>query len=115
MKPKSSSGFNGISSKVLRELSESTLDVLAHIFNQYFNTGNFPSGFKLPKVVPVFKKGNSTDLSNFRPISLTWHLKNFGKAMHKRMLLFLNRNHALSDFQFGFRPNYSTPTACTFS
>ena len=33
--------------------------------------------------------------------------------MHKRMLSFLNRNHALSEFQFGFRPNYSTPLACT--
>ena len=29
------------------------------------------------------------------------------------MLSFLNRNHALSDFQYGFRPNYSTSTACT--
>ena len=33
--------------------------------------------------------------------------------MHKRMLFFPNHNYALSDFQFGFRPNYSTPLACT--
>ena len=33
--------------------------------------------------------------------------------MHKRMLSFLNRNHALSAFQFGFHPNYSTSLACT--
>ena len=31
--------------------------------------------------------------------------------MHKSMLSF--RNHALSEFQFGFRPNYSTSLACT--
>ena len=29
------------------------------------------------------------------------------------MLSFLNRNHALSEFQFGFHPNYSTSLACT--
>ena len=32
--------------------------------------------------------------------------------MHKGMLSFLNRNHALSEFQFGFRPNCSTSLAC---
>ena len=82
------------------------------IFNQSFNTGKFPSSFKLAKVVPAFKNGNSTDLNNYRPISL---LNTFSKilesAMHKRILSFLNRNHALSEFQFGFRPNYSTSLA----
>ena len=98
----------------MRELPEFILKVLAHDFNQSFNAGKFPSKFKLAKVVPAFKKGNSTDLNNYRPISL---LKTFSKilekAMHKRMLSVLNCNHALSEFQFGFRPIYSTSLACT--
>ena len=114
IKPKSSSGCDGIPSKLLCELPESILEVLAHIFNQSFNAGKFSSRFKLAKVVPVFKKGKSTDLNNYRPISLlNTFSKILEKAMHKRMLSFLNRNHALSEFQFGFRPNYSTPLTCT--
>ena len=113
-KPKSSSGCNGIPSKLLRELPESILKVLAHIFTQSFNAGKFPSRFKLAKVVPVLKKGNSTDLNNYRPISLpNTFSKILEKSMHKKMLCFLNHNHALSEFQFGFRPNYSTSLACT--
>ena len=69
-KPKSSSGCNGIISKLWCELPELILKTLAHIFNQSFNTGKFPSSFKLAKVVFVFKKGNSADLNNYRPISL---------------------------------------------
>ena len=56
IKPKSSSGCDGIPSKLLLELPESILEVLAHIFNQSFNAGKFPSRSKLAKVVPVFKK-----------------------------------------------------------
>ena len=53
-------------------------------------------------------------MNNYRPISLlNTFSKILEKAMHKRMLSFLNRNHALSEFQFGFRPNYSTSLACT--
>ena len=114
IKPKSFSGCDGIPSKLLRELPESILEVLAHIFNQFFNAEKFSSRFELAKVVPVFRKGNSTDLNNYRSISLlNTFSKILEKAMHKRMLSFLNRNHALSEFQFGFRINYSTPLACT--
>ena len=115
IKPKSSSACDGIPSTLLRELPESILEVLAHIFNQSFNTGKFPSSFKLAKVVTAFKIGNSTGLNNYRPISL---LNTFSKILekekHARMLSFLNRNHALSEFQFGFRSNYSTSFACTY-
>ena len=114
IKPKSSLGCDGISSKLLRELPEPTLEVLAHIFNQSFITGKFPSSFKLTKVVTVFNKRDSRDLNNCKPISLlNTFSKIFEKAMHKKLLSFLNRNHALSDFQFGFHANYSTSTACT--
>ena len=54
IKPKSSLGCDGILSKLLRELLESILEVLAHIFNQSFNTGKFPSRFKISKSCSCF-------------------------------------------------------------
>ena len=59
IKTKASSGCDGILSELLRELPKSILEVLAHIFNQSFNTGKFTSSLKLANVVPVFKKGIS--------------------------------------------------------
>ena len=84
MKPKSSSGCDGIPSKLLRELPESILEVLAHIFDQSFNTVKFPSSFNLAKVVPGFKKENSTDFNNYKPISLLNTSEILEKAMHKK-------------------------------
>ena len=42
---KCSSECNSIPSKLLHELPEPTWEVLAHIFNQSFNTGKFSSTF----------------------------------------------------------------------
>ena len=40
------------------------------MINQVFNTGIFPERLKLAKVIPVFKKGDSKLINNYRPISL---------------------------------------------
>jgi len=70
IKPKSSTGSDGIPSKHLRELPKVILEILAYIFNQSIVTGKFISSFKTAKVVPVFKQGNSVLLNNYIPISL---------------------------------------------
>ena len=44
---------------------------LSIIFNQIFKTGKIPDKWKLANVVPVFKKGDKSSVTNYRPISLT--------------------------------------------
>ena len=85
---------------------------LVHIFNVSFSTGIFPSNLKIAKVIPVFKKGDPHLFQNYRPISL---LPCFSKLIEKcatnRLYSFLSKKHILSDFQFGFRPNFCTAHA----
>ena len=38
--------------------------------NQMITTGIFPNAFKVAKIIPIFKKCNSSLLVNYRPISL---------------------------------------------
>ena len=45
--------------------------ILCSLFNKSFNEGVFPDCFKIAKVIPLHKKGNTNILDNFRPISLS--------------------------------------------
>ena len=63
--------------------------------------------FKLARVIPIYKKGNKSILSNYCPISL---ISVFGKIMEKlmynRLIDFLNKNNVFYSSQFG-RANHS--------
>ena len=45
-------------------------DALAKVINASFSQGVFPQTLKTARVVPIFKNGAKTDVSNYRPISL---------------------------------------------
>ena len=70
IKPKSSCGLDEFPTKLLRYLPNSTLDLLAHLFNLSLSTGNYISVFKVAKVTLVYKNGNAQVVSNYRPISV---------------------------------------------
>ena len=58
LKPSTSSGVDGISSNLLKQIIPEIIDVLIHIFNCSLSTGNIPSKLKIAKVNPVFKSGD---------------------------------------------------------
>ena len=66
---KSSSGHDGISNKLFILLKMELSKSLTLIINQMI-TGVFPDSFKISKITPLFKKGDVSLLSNYRPISL---------------------------------------------
>ena len=45
-------------------------DELMTIFSLSLKTGIFPEKMKIAKVSPIFKKGDKSILSNYRPISV---------------------------------------------
>ena len=92
--------------KILKTVISKPLEVL---FNASFETGIVPDSFKLANVIPVYKKGSQTSLSNYRPISL---LSVFDKLLEKlmcnRLVNFLEKKKIIFDNQFGFRSKHST-------
>jgi hypothetical protein len=56
---------------------------LLHIFNLSFINGIIPQQLKIAKIVPVFKSGDSTNVDNYRPISLSNY---FSKIIEKMLL-----------------------------
>jgi len=72
----------------------------------------FPERLKYSEVKTLFKKGSTTELSNYRPISLlTSFSKIIEKIIYKRLYNYLLKHNILAKEQFGFREGLSTDTA----
>ena len=88
--------------------SNNICTILSDLINKSFNEGIFANELKLAKVVPIFKSGKRTDLSNYRPISLLSVFSHFfEKTMHVRLESFLRKHSTIYDYQFGFRKQHS--------
>jgi hypothetical protein len=86
IKSKDSSGYDEISSKILKISAHYVLSPLTFIFNKILTTGVFPERMKFSEVKPLYKKGNTAELSNYRPISLlTSFSKIFKKIIYDRL------------------------------
>jgi hypothetical protein len=86
---------------------------LTHLCNAMLNTGIFPERLKFAVVEkPVFKKGKSHEISNYRPISLlTSFSKIIGKLIYTRLITHIEANNFLVQEQYGFRSHSSTEKA----
>ena len=71
-----SSGFDGISVCLLKKIIHNIVDPLSHIFNLSLSTGICLNSLKIAKIIPIFKKDDPSQISNYRPyISFTWNIK----------------------------------------
>jgi hypothetical protein len=66
--------------RVLKISTPYIIAPLTYIFNKTLATGIFPDRLKFSEVEPIFKKGDKTDFTNYRPISL---LTSFSKIIEK--------------------------------
>ena len=104
----SSSGWDSISSSVVKSTSEGIITPLTHVFNLSVIKGVFPSELKIARVVPIFKSGDPLLFSNYRPVSiLPLFSKILERLMYSRLLAFVNENRLLYSYQFGFRFGHS--------
>ena len=114
LKSKKSSGYNGISTKLLNQIIRDIVSPLEHIFNLSLSTGCCPDLLKLAKVIPIYKKDDPAQVTNYRPISLLPCIsKILEKIVYKRLESFLSLNKILTPAQFGFRKKFSTDFAIT--
>ena len=64
MEYKSSSGYDGISNKMLKHIKKQISKPLTLIINQMLDSGIFPGGLKISKIISIFKKGDVNSLNN---------------------------------------------------
>ena len=102
-------GPDGIPPRVLRECASELAPVYARLFRLILKSKLFPPSWKHSYVQPVPKKGDRSNPSNYRPISLTCTIsKVFETLLNSHFLKHLEKHSLLSDHQYGFRQARST-------
>jgi len=84
---------------------------LTMIYQLSIESGECPSDWKVANVTPIHKKGDRTDPSNYRPVSLTSQVcKILESLVRKGIIEHMNENYLMSEAQHGFREGRSCLT-----
>lgn len=102
-------GPDGIPAFLLRDCACIFAPPLVIIFNLILKNGCFPSMWRRSKVCPIFKKGDKSDISNFRAISI---ICNFAKVFEFLLhdVIYCKISNKISIHQHGFMKGRSTTT-----
>ena len=110
LKDKTSVGFDGVSTRVVKRITPAVEKPLCHLFNLSLQTGFIPPEFKISRVIPLFKAGSKNDFGNYRPISIIPAFsKLFEMVLNDQIRNYFNCFNLFSNSQFGFRKG-SNPT-----
>ena len=102
------SGGDGIPIELFQILKDVTMKVLHSICQQIWKTQQWPQDWKISVFIPVPKKGNPKECSNYCTIVLTSHAsKVMLKILHARLQQYMN--HELPNVQAGFRKHTIWP------
>ena len=98
-----SPGLDRITCRLLSILQETHMHILVQLFNHIFTQGNFPKEWSSALLVPIHKKGNIAELSNYRGIALLPALsKLFCNILNARVSKWASDTNKLSKGQLGF-------------
>ena len=113
--PSKATGPDGIPVIVLQKCSPELSPILSRLFKKCISESCFPSSWKFPTVVPVFKNcGDRSNPRNYRPISLLPVIsKVFESLINDALVIHLDSNRLFSDSQYGFRSGRSTADLLT--
>ena len=101
------SGGDGIPDELFQILKDNAMKVLHSICQQIWKTHQWPQDWKRAFFIPVPKKGNAKECSNYRTIALISQAsKVMLKILQARLQQYVNRE--LPDVQAGFRKGRGT-------
>ena len=101
------SGGGGIPVELFQILKDDTVKVLHSICQQIWKTQQWPRDWKRSVFIPIPKKGNAEECSNYCTIALISHSsKVMLKILQARLQQYVNRE--LPDIQAGFRKGRGT-------
>ena len=104
---KKASGGDGFPVELFKILKDDAVKVLHSICQQIWKTQQWPQGWKRSVFIPIPKKGNAKECSNYLTIALISHtskvMLNIPQARLQQYV-----NHELPDVQAGFKKGRGT-------
>ena len=101
------SGGDGIPAELFQVLKDDAVKVLHSIGQQIWKIQQWPQGWKMSVFIPIPKKGNDKQCSNYCTTALTSHaIKVMLKILQARLQQYVNCE--LPDVQSGFRKGRGT-------
>ena len=101
------SGGDGIPVELFQILNDAAVKVLQSICQQIWKPQQWPQDWKRSVFIPILKKGNAKECSNYHTIALISHAsKAILKILQARFQQYMN--HELPDVQAGFRKGRGT-------
>ena len=114
LKTGKASGPDGINNKILIEAAGQLAPHLCNLFNYSLNTSAVPSSCKISNVCPIFKSGDPSLPSNYRPVSLLNNIeKVLERIIFKHVYNYLKDTDFFTPYQSGFMPGDSTVNQVT--
>ena len=112
LNPNKACGHDNFGPKLIQSVSDLIVEPLEHIYNLSLSKGIVPKDLKISKVIPIYKKGDTWQPGNYRPISLLPTLEKLLERMvYSRISSFIESHNIIYKNQFGFRRNHSTTLA----
>ena len=101
------SGDDGITAELFQILKDDAVKVLHSICQQIWKTQQWPQDWKRSVFIPIPKKNNAKECSNYHTIAFISHTsKVMLKILQARLQQYMNRE--LPDVQAGFRKGKGT-------
>ena len=98
---------NGIPAELFQILKDDAVKVLHSICQQIWKIQQWPQDWKRSVFIPIPKKGNAKECSNYRTIAVLSHIsKIMLKILQARLQQYMN--HELPDVLAGFRKGRGT-------
>ena len=109
LKSNKATGPDGISQKRLKSASHAVSSHLTSLFRWSIHQETVYEGWKLARVSPIFKKDDSTDPGNYRPVSiLSVPIKLLESEINTAIVNHVTNNNLISPNQWAYRKAHST-------
>jgi len=114
LKNNKAEGIDEIPAELLKCMGNTAVKVFTHLRQKNYETGKWPVDFLQTVIIPLKKKPNATECSDFRTISLLGHAaKVLIRVLMKRIEAKANAINHIGKDQFGFRKGKDTEDATT--
>ena len=95
------SGGDGIPAELFEILKDDAVKVLHSICQQIWTTQQWPQDWKRSVFIPIPKKGNAKECSNYRPLALiSYASKVMLKTLHARLQQYVTLNFQIFKLDF---------------